>query len=71
MERVHVNVTIRTSFRHYKALIARHQYANIPEDEDEDHCQNCDSLNQIQKEMLDLHLALLNYALTRGYSYHR
>ncbi len=56
---------------HYKALIARHQYSNTPEDEDEeDHRQNHDRLNRMQKKMLDLHLALLNYALTRGYSYH-
>ena len=56
---------------HYKALIARHRYSNIPEDEDEDHRQNRDRLNRMQREMLDLHLALLNYALRRGYSCHR
>ena len=56
---------------HYKALIAHHRYSNIPEDEDEDHRQNRDRLNRMQREMLDLNLALLNYALTRGYSYHR
>jgi ribonuclease HI len=56
---------------HYKALIARHRYSSIPEDEDEEHRQNRDRLNRMQRELLDLHLTLLNYALTRGYSYDR
>ena len=56
---------------HYKALIARHRYSNLPEEDDEEYRQNHDRLNRMQKDLLDLHLTLLNYALTRGYSYNR
>ena len=56
---------------HYKALIARHRYSNIPEDEDEEHRQNRNRVNHMQQELLKLHITLLNYALTRGYSYTR
>ena len=56
---------------HYKALIARHKYASIPEDEDDEHRQNRERLTRMQQDLLDLHLTLLNYALTRGYSYNR
>jgi hypothetical protein len=41
------------------------------EDEDDDHRQNRNRLNRMQQELLDLYLKLLNYALTRGYSYTR
>ena len=56
---------------HYKALIARHRYSSIPEDEDEEHRQNRERLFCIQRELLDLHLTLQNYANKRGYSYNR
>jgi hypothetical protein len=56
---------------HYKALIARHKYLNTLEDEDDDYRQNRDRLNRMQRELLDLHLTLLNYAMKRGYSYTR
>ncbi len=56
---------------HYKALIARHRYSTIPEEEDDEHRQNRERLNHMQREMLDLYLTLVNYALTRGYSYNR
>jgi hypothetical protein len=43
----------------------------MPEDEDDEHRQNRERLNLMQQELLHVHLALLNYALTRGYSYDR
>jgi hypothetical protein len=49
---------------HCKALIARHRYCNIPEDKDEEHPQNCNRVNHMQQELLNLHITLLNYALT-------
>ncbi len=52
---------------HYKALTSRHRYSNILEDKDDEHRQNRDRLNHMQREMLDLHLTLVNYALARGY----
>jgi hypothetical protein len=51
---------------HYKALIARQKYLNMPDSEDDDHRQKCNRLNRMQQELLDLHLKLLNYSLTRG-----
>jgi hypothetical protein len=56
---------------HYKALIAKHQYSNIPEDEDEEHKANREELNKMQADLFQLHLCLINYALQRGYSYRR
>ncbi|KAI2495438.1 hypothetical protein MHU86_12671 [Fragilaria crotonensis] len=56
---------------HYKALIAKHQYSNIPEDEDEEHKANREELDKMQSDLFQLHLHLINYALTRGYSYRR
>ena len=51
---------------HYKALIARHEYSERHPD---------DALriqwDQMQSDLRDVHLALLNYALQRGYSYSR
>ena len=51
---------------YYKALIACHRYSNIPENKDEEHRQNRNRVNHMQHELLNLHITLLNYALTRG-----
>lgn len=56
---------------HYKALIANHQYSNIPEDEDDKHKANREELDKKQADLFNLHLHLINCALERGYSYHR
>jgi hypothetical protein len=56
---------------HYKALIANHQFSNIPEDEDDEHKANREELNSMQADLFQLHLSLINYALKRGYSYRR
>jgi hypothetical protein len=57
---------------HYKAFCARHQYSDI-DDEDltEDQVVEKHELNMMQQQLLELHLNLLNYALSRGYSYRR
>ena len=56
---------------HYKALIARHRFTDIPEDEDDEHRTNREDLNRMQTDLFQVHLSLLNYALQRGYSYWR
>lgn len=58
---------------HYKALIARHSYSSDASDEDlsQEFRDNRDELNRMQNELRAVHLALLNYALERGYSYRR
>ena len=56
---------------HYKALLARHSFTEIPEDEDDEHREKREALNRKQNEMLQVHSTLLNYALERGYSYRR
>ena len=56
---------------HYKALLGRHRYTNMPEDEDEEHRTNREKWNRMQEEMLAVHLTLLNYGLSRGYSFQR
>ena len=51
---------------HYRSLIARHSYSERdPEDQDKQR------LDRMQSELRLLHLRLINYALTRGYSYKR
>ena len=58
---------------HYKAMIARHTHSIDAPDEalSPDYVALRNELNQKQKEIRELHLRLLNYALERGYSYHR
>ncbi|KAI2499111.1 hypothetical protein MHU86_15381 [Fragilaria crotonensis] len=65
---------------HYKALIARHEYSHIQDDENDDETANDqqenlkelrDELNHMQQAIRQLHLHLINYALERGYSYRR
>ena len=62
---------------HYKALIARHQYSHV-QDEDSAMSQSeatqtelRNELNHMQQSIRELHLQLINYALERGYSYKR
>ena len=61
---------------HYKALIAQHSYTHITDDDDTDEdgvpkLQLRDELNHMQNAFLCLHLQLINYALTKGYSFSR
>lgn len=61
----------RMHLGHYKAMIAKHSYSEIPEDESEEHKQQHEALTFMQSEILRVHLILMNYALERGYSYMR
>ena len=66
---------------HWKALIARHEYSEdeetvdvSPATADESgsaHVSKKEEWDHMQRELFDLHLNLLNYALERGYSYRR
>ena len=56
---------------HYKALIAKHKYSTIPEDEDDEHRTKREEINQMQDDLFNAHLSLINYALVRGYFYSR
>jgi exonuclease III len=58
---------------HLKSLIAKHSYSTDATDDelDEDFQRQRDELDFQQRELFNLHLTLLNYALQRGYSYHR
>ncbi len=56
---------------HYKALIAKHKYSTIPEDEDDEQRSKREEINQMQEDLFKAHLRLINYALERGYSYSR
>ncbi|KAI2506413.1 hypothetical protein MHU86_8039 [Fragilaria crotonensis] len=61
----------RMHLGHYKAMISKHAYSHIPEDETEDHKTLREELDYKQSEILRVHLTLMNYALERGYSYRR
>ena len=62
---------------HYKAMIARHQYAEDESDSEAvDTAGNAvqskkEEWDHMQRELRFFHLALINYALERGYSYER
>jgi hypothetical protein len=61
---------------HYKALIARHLYSQVADndealEEEVKLTELRDEMNHIQQSIRRLHLQLINYALTRGYSYPR
>jgi hypothetical protein len=58
---------------HFKALVARHSFStNIPAAELDPAFQaQREELDIKQQELLDFHLTLVNYALSRGYSFHR
>ena len=58
---------------HFKALIAKHSFSSDSFDEDltvSDRIQRAE-LDAKQRDLFDLHLAMINYALERGYSYVR
>jgi exonuclease III len=55
-----------THLGHYKTLVAKHNASEAPE-EDQEKLR----LDGIQKQLCDLHLQMINYALERGYSYQR
>ena len=56
---------------HYKALVARHQHSEVDQDDTEKEQSDKAELDGMQRELLLLHLRLINYALARGYSYRR
>ena len=58
---------------HYKALVSRHSFSTDLGEEDlsADHKNKRDELDRKQSDLRNLHLNLLNYALSRGYSYTR
>ena len=61
---------------HYKALISRHAYSQVTDDNEETESDVPltdlrDELNHIQQAIRRLHLQMINYALSRGYSYLR
>ena len=56
---------------HYKSLIARHQYSEVDQNDNENLQSSKSELDMMQRELRTLHLRLMNYALARGYSYHR
>ena len=56
---------------HYKAMIARHAYSHVT-DTDTEELRLCKAeLDFKQSAILEVHLALLNYAMECGYSYRR
>ena len=56
---------------HHKAMIARHQYTEVSEADTRALRIKRDELNKKQKAIFEVHLALINYALSRGYSFQR
>ena len=52
-------------------MIARHQYSDVSNDDSPELRAKRDDLNRKQGAILTVHLALVNYALSRGYSLHR
>lgn len=61
----------RMHLGHHNAMIAKHSYSHIPEDEHEEHKTLREEMDYKQSEILRVHLTLMNYALERGYSYRR
>jgi hypothetical protein len=55
---------------HCKALIAKHSFStNLPDDElTPEFCAQRDELNSKQRDLFQIHLTLINYALQRGAS---
>ena len=56
---------------HYKALISRHQHSEVDSKANETLQAQKTELDMMQREMMLLHLRLINYALERGYSHQR
>ena len=51
---------------HYKAMVSRHSHSDDTDDLTLKH-----NLDQIQSDLLHVHLTMINYNLLRGYSYSR
>ena len=56
---------------HYKALAARHQHSEVDLNDSEQDQSDKAELDRMQRELMLLHLRMINYALVRGYSYRR
>ena len=56
---------------HYKALVTKHEHSYVTNDDTPEDIALRDELDAIQHRLLRLRLQLLNYALSRGYSYTR
>lgn len=52
---------------HYKALVARHQHSEADNNESDQAQAEKFELDKMQRDLLLLHLRLINYALERGY----
>jgi hypothetical protein len=51
---------------HYKSMVARHEFSDLP-----DRDPRKATFESQRKDIIQLHLQMINYALTRGYSYTR
>jgi hypothetical protein len=56
---------------HYKALVAKHEHSYVTDDDSPQDIALREELDAIQERLMRLRLQLLNYALTRGYSFKR
>ena len=58
---------------HYKALITRHSFSSTANDTDltPEFIARRDNLNRKEEAIRSVRLSLINYALERGYSFHR
>ncbi|KAI2503122.1 hypothetical protein MHU86_11313 [Fragilaria crotonensis] len=56
---------------HYKAMIARHHYSEVTDNDTLELRTQRDEMNQKQHAILTDQLSLINYALCRGYSFKR
>ena len=54
---------------HFKTLVARHEYADVTEDDNPLDVGKRNELDKIQNKLLRLRLQIVNYALSTGYSY--
>jgi hypothetical protein len=51
---------------HYKAMLARHSFSDLPDNNPQKL-----SLQNMQEDLIELHVQMINYALERGYTYER
>ena len=56
---------------HFKALVARHEYSEVTNDDDPNDVSKRDELDLIQTKLLRLRLQIVNYSMRTGYSYKR
>ena len=56
---------------HYKALVARHEYSDVTDEDASEDIAKRNELDEIQGKLLRLRLQVINYALRNGYSYNR